>query len=107
MKNGNTDFIYTMDLHKACFQHDMAYGESKDLAGRTQPDKVFRDKDFEIAGNPNYDGYQRGLTSMVYKFFDEKSAGSGVNSISNYQLANELHKQIIRRFPEKNSLFFL
>ena len=52
-----------------------------------------------IQNNPKYDGYQRGLASMVYKFFDKKSSGSGVAAIeSNYQLANELDKQIIRKF---------
>ena len=98
MKTKNTEFIYKNHLDKACFQHDMAYGESKDLARRTQSDKVFRDKAFEIASNPKYDGYQKGLTSMVCKFFDKKSAASGVNSVPNYQLANELHKHIIRNF---------
>ena len=97
MKTGNTDFIYRSDLDKACFQHDMAYGESKDLARRNQSDKVLRDKSFETASNPKYHGYQRGLVLMVYKFFDKKSAGSGVNSMPNYQLANELHKQIIKK----------
>ena len=58
-----------------------------------------RDKPFKIASDPKYDGYQRGLSSMVYKFFDKKSSGSGVAAIeSNYQLANELDKQIIRKF---------
>ena len=66
MKSGNTDFIYKNELDKACFQHDMAYGKSKDLVKRTQSDEVLRDKVFKIAGNPKYDGYQRGLASMVY-----------------------------------------
>ena len=48
----------------------MAYGESKDLAKRTQSDKVLRDKAFKIANDPKYDGYQRGLISMIYKFFE-------------------------------------
>ena len=56
----------------------MAYGDFKDLARRTASDKVFRDKAFNIAKNPKYDGYQRGLASMVYKIFDKKSTGSGV-----------------------------
>ena len=73
-KTGNTDFIYRNELDKACFQHDMAYGKSKDLVKRTQSDKVLKDKAFKIASNPKYDGYQRGLASMVYKFFDKKSA---------------------------------
>ena len=68
MQTGNTDFIYKNQLDKACFQHDMAYGKSKDLVKRTQSDKVLKDKAFKIANNPNYDGYQRGLASMVYKF---------------------------------------
>ena len=68
MQTGNTDFIYKNELDKACFQHDMAYGKSKDLAKRTQLDNVLRDKAFEIASNLKYDGYQRGSASMVYKF---------------------------------------
>ena len=69
MQTGNTDFIYRNELHKACFQDDMDYGKSKDLAKRIQSDKVLRDKAFKIASDPKYDGYQRGLASMVYKFF--------------------------------------
>ena len=64
-----------------------------------------RDKAFKIASNPKYDGYQRGLASMVYKFFDKKSKGSGiVTNEPNYQLTNELHKPIIRKF--KTEKFF-
>ena len=76
----------------------MAYGDFKDLARRTASDKVLRDKAFNIAKNPKYDGYQRGLASMVYKLFDKKSKGSGVNIEvkHNEQLAKELHKPIIR-----------
>ena len=79
----------------------MAYAKSKDLIKRTQSDKVLKDKAFKIANNPNYDGYQRGLDSMVYKFFDKNSKGSGVINEPNYQLANELHKPIIRKFKER------
>ena len=108
MQTGNTDFIYKNELDKACFQHDMAYGKSKDLVKRTQSDKVLRDKAFKIASDPKYDGYKRGLASMVYKFFDKKSCGSGVAASlanqsatePNYQLANELHKQILRKFKK-------
>ena len=104
MQTGNTNFIYRNELDKACFQHDMAYGKSKDLAKRTQSDKVLRDKAFKIASDPKYDAYQRGLASMVYKFFDEKCASlnkssrSGVYAEPNYQLASELHKQAFRKF---------
>ena len=69
MQTGNTDLIYRNELDKAYFQHDMAYGKSKDLVKRTQSDKVLKDKAFKIASDPKYDGYQRGLTSMVYKLF--------------------------------------
>ena len=79
----------------------MAYGESKDLIKRTQSDKVLKDKAFKIANNPNYDGYQRGLASMVYKFFDKKSKGSGIINETNYQLGNELHKPIIKKFKKR------
>ena len=76
----------------------MAYGKSKDLIKRTQSDHVLKDKAFKIANNPNYDGYQRGLASMVYKSFDKKSKGSVIINEPNYQLANELHEAIIRKF---------
>ena len=90
------NFIYKNELDKACFQHGMAYGETRDLVKRPQLNKVLKDKAFEIASDPNYDGYQR--ASMVYKFFDKKSSGSGIINDPKYQLANELHKPIIRKF---------
>ena len=91
-ETGDTNYIYKNELDKACFQHDMAYGDFKDLARRTASDKILRDKAFNIAKNPKYDGYQRGLASMVYKFFDKKSTGSGVNIPLDFneQLAKEL-----------------
>ena len=78
----------------------MAYGDFKDLKRRTFSDKVLRNKAFNIAKNHKYDGYQRGLASMVYKVFDKKSRGSGVNVPLefNEQLAKELCKPIIRKF---------
>ena len=51
MQTGNTDFIYKTELDKAFFQHDMAYGKSKDLVKRTQSDKVLRDKAFKVIQN--------------------------------------------------------
>ena len=95
------DFIYRNELHKACFQHDMAYGKSKDLAKRTQSDKFLRDKAFKIASDPKYDGFQRGLASMVYKCFDKKSSGRGVDAEPNSQFASELHRHIIRKFRRR------
>ena len=106
MQTGNTNFIYRNELDKACFQHDMAYGKSKDLIKRTQSDKVLKDKAFKIANNPNYDGYQRVLASMVYKFFDKKFKGSGIINELNDQLANELHKPIIRKFKKRKVYSF-
>ena len=80
----------------------MVHSKYKDLTKRTQSDKVLRDNAFETASNPKYDRYQRGLSSMVYKFFDKKSVkGSGINSISSQQLADELHKPIIRKFKRR------
>ena len=65
METGNTDFIYRNEFGKAWFQYHMAYGKSKDLENRTQSDKVLKDKAFKSASDPKYDGYQRGLASMV------------------------------------------
>ena len=95
-------------MDKACFQHDMAHGDFKDLKSRTQSDKVLKNKAFEIASNPKYDGYQRGLASMVYEFFDKKSKGPGIkNKIKeNQQLANEIHKPIIRKFKKRKVYYF-
>ena len=105
----DTSYIYKNELDKACFQHDMAYGDFKDLNRRTASNNILRDKTFTIAKNPKYNGYQRGLASMVYKFIDKKStlltdksvSDSGVsnNEIKqNLQLAKELQKPIIRKF---------
>ena len=98
MQTGNTNCIYRNELNKASFQHGMAYSKSKSLTKRNQPDKFLRDKTFKIASDPKYDGYQRGLASMVYTFFDKKSKGSNTVNEPNYQLANELHKLIIKKF---------
>ena len=83
----------------------MEYGDFKDLSKRTASDKILRDKAFNIAKNPKYDGYQRGLSSMVYNVFDKKSIGSRVaaNNVikQNIQLADELHKPVIRKFEKR------
>ena len=106
-QTGDTQYIYRNEaLSKACFQHDAAYADNKDLLNRTSADKILGDKAYAIASNPQYDGYQRGLAIMVYKFFnsklalpDKKTFGSGVNE--NIKLANELHKPIIRKFNKR------
>ena len=105
---GDTRYIYRNKLDKACFQHDSAYADHKDLINRTEADKVLRDKAYDIASNPEYDGYQRGLASMVYKVFDSKVTspdkkstarrGSGFKNPSFSILADELHKPTIRKF---------
>ena len=106
-ETGDIKYIYRNELDKACFQHDMSYGDSKDLAKRTASDKVLRDKAFNIASNPKYDGYQRRLDSVVYKFFDKKTSGSGVKSMSNHQLAEELQKSITRKFKIRKYIHYL
>ena len=99
-ETGDSRYIYQNELDKTCFQHDMAYGHFKDLSRRTAADKVLHDKVFNIAKNPKYDGYQCGLASMVYKFFDKKTLTGTVKNenISNKELKKELHKPIIRKF---------
>ena len=85
MQTGNTDCIYKNDLDRACFQHDMAYGKYKDLNKRIESDKVSRDESFKIASNPKYDGYHRGLVSMIYKF-SNKNPQVGVLNL--FQISN-------------------
>ena len=115
-RTGDTRYIYRNELDKACFQHDSAYADHKDLINRTEADKVLRDKAYDIASNPKYDGYQRGLASMVYRFFDKKSTGSGFKKLKNTTkstagpsalarnssiLADERHKPIIIKFNKR------
>ena len=69
---GDSRYIYKSELDKVCFQHDMTYRDFKDLTKRTAADKVLKNKAFNVAKNPKYDRYQRGLASMAYKFFDKK-----------------------------------
>ena len=113
-ETGNTNYIYKNELDKACFVHDAAYSDSKDLTKRTVADQILKNKAFDIAKDPKYDGYKRGLASMVYKFFDskvaspdKKSVGSGAKIVNtklipqNEQLADELHTPIIRKFKKR------
>ena len=82
-RTGDTRYIYRNELDKACFQHDSAYVDHKDLINKTEADKVLRDKAYDIASNPKYDRYQRGLASMVYKVFEKKFMGSGFKKLKN------------------------
>ena len=100
-QTGDTRYINRNDLDKACFQHDSAYADNKDLINRTKADKVLKDKAYNIASDPEYDGYQRGLASMVYKFSDKKSMGSGFVKDSSLILADELHKPVIKKFNKR------
>ena len=84
-------------MDKGCSQHDIAYGKYKDLEKRTQSDKVLKQKAFAIASNPKYDEYQRGLASIVYKFF---LARNQKELVSKNEL-DELHKPIIRKFKKR------
>ena len=119
-ETGDGSYIYKNELDKACFQQDMAYGDFKDITRRTAYDEVLGDKAINIAKNPIYEEYQRRLASMVYRFFDKKWDGFGVNTQANpgprtyangkikqnqrsldlaaQQLAEVLHKPIIRKF---------
>ena len=95
-ETGDSRYIYQNELDKACFQHDMAYRDFKDLNRSTFSDKVLRDKKFNIAEDPKYDGYQRGLTSIVYKFFDKKTSGTG------FENENSSKNRIRRRITQTN-----
>ena len=119
-ETGDGSYIYKNELDKACFQQDMAYGDFKDITRRTAYDENLGDKAINIAKNPIYEEYQRRLASMVYRFFDKKWDGFGVNTQANpgprtyangkinqnqrsldlaaHQLAEVLHKPIIRKF---------
>ena len=92
-ETGNTSYIYKNEFDKACFQHDIAYGDFKDLKRITASDKISKDKAFNIVKNPKYGGYQRGLASMVYKSFDKKSASLTDKSVAGSGVANNDIKQ--------------
>ena len=94
-ETGNLKHLYRNELDKACFAHDAAYSDSKDLAKRTISDKILKDRAYETARNWKYNEYQGALESMVCKIFDKKT-GSGVSV--NEQLAAELHKSLTKKF---------
>ena len=107
-ETGDTNCLYKNELDKACFAHDAAYSDSKNLTKRTIADKILRDKAFNIAKDTKYDGYERGLASMVYKFFDSKVEGTGAKNVNNtkltpqnQQLPEKLHKPIIKKFEKR------
>ena len=83
----------------------MGYGYFKDLTRITASNKILRDKAFNIAKNQKYDGYQRDLASMVYKFFHKKTSGETVKNKKFFikELADKLHKPIIKKIQKKKS----
>ena len=105
MKYGRLGHILKNRLDDACFQHDSAYEKYKDRANRRKSDIVLKNKALKIATDPRVNGYQRGLTSMVYKFFNERTEGSGIclqeNPLNNEIIAEELHKSIIKNFKRR------
>ena len=105
MKDGRLSHILKNRLDTTCFQHDSDYAKYKDRLNRKQSDIVLKNKALKIATDPRINGYQRGLASMVYKIFNERTKGSGINlqanSLNNEILVEELHKPIIKNFKRR------
>ena len=76
LNTGKLSYIYKNYLDKACFQYDMTYNKFQNLEKRTQSNIVLKNKALKMASTPRYNGYERGLASMVYKFFNKQSKGS-------------------------------
>ena len=104
MNDGKISHILKNKLDAACFQHDSTYAKYKDRLNRKKSDVVLKNKALEISMNPKINGYQRGLKSMVYKFFDKRTKGYG---LSNEILAEELHKPIIKNFKRRKYILVL
>ena len=103
-RTGDTRLLYRNELDKACFKHDAAYAKYKDVENRLISDQKLRNSAYDIASNPKCDGYQRGLASMVYKFFDTKVAplDKKYKGIKNNKiLAEELYKPVIKKFNKR------
>ena len=97
-ETGDLKHPYKNKLDNICFAYDAACFDSKDLAQRIISDKVLKDRVNEIAESPQFNGYQRALASPVYKFFD-KTTGSRASL--NEELAEESHKQVIKKFKRR------
>ena len=105
MQTGNTNYICKNDLGKACFQHNITYCRYKDSTKVTTSDNFLRDKSFEIVSNPKYDGYQRGLASMVYKFFDKSFFSFLVlNPCQINNMQKKFIKQLLENLKEEKSI---
>ena len=96
-------YIDQNKLDKACFQHDMAYGDFEDLPWGTASDKVLPKKGFSIAKNTKGNGYQKSLASIAYKRLDKKDSDGDVKieNILYLELAREIHKPIMRKFEKR------
>ena len=109
MKDGRLSHILKNKLDAACFQHDSAYAKYKDRLNRKQSDIVLKNKALKIATDPRVNGCQRGIAAMVYKIFNERTKGSGIKNKGNLhvnsQLAEELHKPIIKNFKRRKVYF--
>ena len=101
-ETGDSTYINKNKLEKACFQHVMGYVDFKDLPWKTASHKVLSDKGFNITKDPKYDECQRGLPSVVYKFFGKKSSGGGIKNenMLNQKLTEEWRKPIIRKYEK-------
>ena len=103
-RTGNINLLYRNALDKTCFKHHAAYPKYKDVENRLIADDKLKNSAYDIASNPEYDGYQRGLASMVYKFFNSRDAprnetisGKGTKGV-NKILAEEFYKPVNRKF---------
>ena len=118
-RTGDTRLLYGNELDKACFKHDAAYAKYKDVENRLISDQKLKNSAYDIASNPKYDGYQRGLASMIYKFFGSKVASLDKKTMSvkgnakpssfertkevNKILAEKLHKPVIKKFNKRKA----
>ena len=102
----NVKHLYRNGLDKACFAHDAAYSDNKDFAKTAISNKILKERAHETARNRNYDGYQRGLASIAYKFFDTKTGSGAIQQQAkqervNEQLAKELHKPVTKKIKRR------
>ena len=112
-------YTYQNELDRACFPHDMVYGDFKDLRRRAASDRILHDKPFDIAKNHKYDGYQRSISSKVYKVLDKKTAGGSatlarsetlatkINLLSNKELAEEFIYKSLENFKKEKYIHLL
>ena len=94
-ETGDLNYIYKSDLDKASFAHDTAYSDSKDLSKRIVPDEILKGRVYEVAINPKYDEYERGVANMEYNSFHKKTGS---------EVSQELHKPVIKKIQEKKGI---